>query len=247
MKALIDADILVYSCGFASDANAKELGIEAEPVEHCLQGVKQTIQSLCEATDATEYVLYLSGRTNFRLQVDPTYKANRKDAPKPFHYNAIREYMEKNHPHDISVDEEADDVLGRVQSGAEPSTTVIISKDKDLNMIRGWHYNWSKKNKEQGMYFTTVPDGIKLFYKQVIQGDSTDNISGVYRLFGKKATKGLLEPIDSMITEQEMYNYVLEVAYEGQRALMHKQAELIWIRTTETWQQHCKRMRFYGV
>lgn len=238
MKALIDGDILVYSCGFASDANAKEQGIEYEPVEFCLNGVKETIRSLCEATEAEDYQIFLTGRTNFRFEVDPDYKANRKDAPKPYHYKAIREYMEKYHPCSVSEGEEADDELGRTQATSPHASTVIISKDKDLNMIAGWHYNWSPKNRENGMYYTKAIDGLRLFYKQLITGDSTDNISGSFRLFGKKATKALLAPLDTLTDERDMYLYVLNNVYGGDAKLMNKQASLLWIRTDETWEEH---------
>ena len=242
MKALIDGDILVYSCGFASDANAKEQGIEAEPVEFCLNGVKETIRSLCDATEADDYIIFLTGKDNFRYKVSPDYKANRKDAAKPVHYDSIRRYLQDHHPSSVSVGEEADDELGRYQVNAEQTTTVIISKDKDLDMIRGWHYNWSPKNKEKGMYFTSEIDGLRIFYKQLITGDATDNISGVYRLFGRKATKGLLEPLDIMRNERDMFQYVLDEAYRGDIDLMDKQAKLLWIRTNETWEEHFSRL-----
>ena len=242
MKALIDGDILVYSCGFASDAAAKEQGIEAEPVEFCLNGVKETIRSLCEATEATEYIVFLTGKDNFRYKVSPDYKANRKDAAKPYHYDSIRKYIEQHHPCSVSKGEEADDELGRAQVLAEPASSVIISKDKDLDMVAGWHYNWSPKNKEKGMYYTSSIDGLRIFYKQLITGDATDNISGVYRLFGRKATKGLLEPLDIMRNERDMFQYVLDEAYKGDIDLMDKQAKLLWIRTNETWEEHFSRL-----
>ena len=242
MKALIDGDILVYSCGFASVAAAKEQGIEAEPVEFCLNGVKETIRSLCEATEATEYVVFLTGKDNFRYKVSPDYKANRKDAAKPYHYDSIRKYIEQHHPCSVSMGEEADDELGRAQTLAEPATTVIISKDKDLDMIEGWHYNWSKNNKDKGMYFTKRIDALRLFYKQLITGDATDNIKGVYKLFGRKATKGLLSPLDDITTEREMIRYVLNEAYNGDIELLDKQAKLLWIRTNETWEEHFTNM-----
>lgn len=244
MKALIDGDILVYSCGFASDAAAKEQGIEAEPVEFCLNGVKETVRSLCEHTDSDSYLILLTGKNNFRLKVDPEYKANRKDAARPFHYDAIRRYLEEHHPCVISDGEEADDLMGRLQSLTAPdlTSTVIISKDKDLDMIAGWHYNWSKNNRDKGMYFVHPIDGLRMFYKQLITGDATDNIPGVYKLFKRKATKALLEPLDIMRNERDMLVYVLNDVYNGDVELLDKQAKLLWIRTTETWEEHFSNM-----
>ncbi len=92
------------------------------------------------------------------------------------------------------------------------------------------------------MYYTSSIDGLRIFYKQLITGDATDNISGVYRLFGRKATKGLLEPLDEMRNERDMFQYVLDEAYKGDIDLMDKQAKLVWIRTDETWEEHFSRL-----
>ena len=242
MKALIDGDILVYSCGFASDAAAKQNGQECEPVEFCLNGVKETIRSLCEAVDADDYIVYLTGKNNFRFAVYPEYKGNRKDADKPYHYDEVRRYLSAHHPCEISDGEEADDLIGRAQTSAPPATTCIVSKDKDLDMIRGWHYNWSPNNREKGMYYTGELDGLRLFYKQLITGDTTDNIPGVFKLFKRKATKALLEPLDTMRNERDMLVYVLNDVYNGDIELLDRQAKLLWIRTTETWEEHFSRL-----
>lgn len=242
MKALIDGDILVYSCGFASDAAAKQNGQEHEPIEFCLNGVKETIRSLCEAVDADDYIIYLTGKGNFRFAVYPEYKGNRKDAAKPYHYNEIRRYLSEHHPCEISDGEEADDAIGRAQCTAEPASTCIVSKDKDLDMIKGWHYNWSPNNREKGMYYTGELDGLRLFYKQLITGDTTDNIPGVFKLFKRKATKALLEPLDTMRNERDMLVYVLNDVYNGDIELLDRQAKLLWIRTTETWEEHFSRL-----
>ena len=121
--ALIDGDVLVYSCGFASDIrtytcpdgasfqykkeakeHCKELDldieaietkVEAEPVENCLHSVKLMLKNIKEVCGTSKHKLYLTGRGNFRhdLPSPHIYKGNRKDAPKPIHYHAIRDYM----------------------------------------------------------------------------------------------------------------------------------------------------------
>jgi hypothetical protein len=81
-----------------------------------------------------------------------------------------------------------------------------------------------------------------MFYKQLITGDATDNIPGVYKLFKRKATKALLEPLDIMRNERDMLVYVLNDVYNGDIELLDKQAKLLWIRTTETWEEHFSNM-----
>lgn len=242
MKALLDGDIILYGCGFASDANAKAQGLESEPVEFCLNGVKETIKSLCDAVEADDYIVYLTGKNNFRYEVFPEYKANRKDAARPTHYQAMRDYLVKHHPTEISDGEEADDLLGKAQANSPVASTVIISKDKDLDMIAGWHYNWSKNNKEKGMYYVAPIDGLRMFYKQLITGDATDNIPGIYKMFKRKATKQLLAPLDDMRIERDMFSYVLDDVYDGAFVPFDRNAQLLWIRTKETWEEHLRNM-----
>jgi 5'-3' exonuclease len=237
MKALIDADILIYSVGFASDASAKANGIPYEPVSYALNGVKETIEKLCYEVEATSRELYITGRENFRFDVYPEYKANRKDSAKPTHYQAIREYLIKYHGAITSEGCEADDLLGEAQAQGSPASSVIITKDKDLNMIEGWKYNWSPTQRDNGMYYVRKLDGLRCFWKQMLQGDATDNIPGLYKMFKVKCTKDLLESLDNCTTEREMCAYVY-MLYGYDDKLFHRNAQLLWIRNGQTWQEH---------
>lgn len=49
------------------------------------------------------------------------------------------------------------------------------------------------------------------FYKQMLTGDSTDNIPGMYKAVGIKATTKWLDPINELFDEAEMFSYVREV------------------------------------
>ena len=90
MLAAIDGDIIRYSVGFAA---------EGEPVSYCLHSVKLLLNSIISATKADEYVVYLTGKGNFREEVAVTlpYKGNRDVSHKPDHFDAISEYLIKKH------------------------------------------------------------------------------------------------------------------------------------------------------
>ena len=53
------------------------------------------------------------------------------------------------------------------------------------------------------------------FYKQMLTGDATDNIAGLYRMVGVKATKKILEPLDELDTPEEMFAYVRDQYLTG--------------------------------
>lgn len=237
MLALIDGDCLKYACGFASDANARAMGEPHEDLSFCLQGVKKTIESILKNAEADEYVIILSNKGSYRTDAFPEYKANRDPAHKPVWFKEIHDYLvEKHHAVFSEEGDEADDALGIAQCSGMYGDTIICTLDKDLDMIPGLHYNFSKNRKAHGIYHITEEEGDRLFYKQLITGDSTDNIPGIYKKFGKKATKKILAPIDSMVSVDAMYEYVLDV-YERDKEWVDAMAQLIWIkRTNDKWE-----------
>jgi 5'-3' exonuclease len=95
---------------------------------------------------------------------------------------------------------EADDMLA-IRATELGDDSVMVTLDKDLDQVVGWHYNFVKKNK----YFITKDEGLLNFYKQFLVGDRTDNIIGVKGIGDKKAHK-LLEGQ----SEPEMWKTVVE-------------------------------------
>jgi len=101
----------------------------------------------------------------------------------------------------VAEGEEADDLLG---IGAVQHGHGIATLDKDLNGIEGYHYNWKKKE----VYVVSPESADIFFYKQLLTGDATDNIPGLYKMVGVKATQKVIEPLYELETPEEMYAYV---------------------------------------
>ena len=212
MIALVDADILVYRFGFAS---------EGDPAEFALARLSEFLDNLVLQDGITEAWGYLTGRDNFRNDIAKTapYKGNRV-APKPYHFQLLREYMERAWGFEVIDGMEADDAIGIEAYRHEPEETIIVSIDKDLNMIRGNHYNFVKEEK----YFVTEEEAIRNFYLQILTGDKVDNIIGLQGV-GPVKSKKLLADCN---TELEMYEAVLK-AYDGDEARVLENARLLWI------------------
>ena len=202
-----------------------------EEVSHALQNLHTSINNTLDAVGATSYTLYLTGKDNFREKLVDDYKANRDPTHKPYWYKEMIEYLVKNWGAVIVDGQEADDAMAIEQMKSPYGTTVICTVDKDLQMVPGYNYNYDKGKVDE----IEELEGIRFFYKQIIQGDSTDNIPGIYKFTNKrqKATKELLQPIDSMVEEKDMWEYVQKV-YEGMitDALITK-ARLLWMRREE--------------
>ena len=213
MKALIDGDILVYRIGFAS---------EDEPESIAMARCSEFIEDLILFNGFGEYQGYLTGKTNFRNEIAVTapYKGNRK-AAKPKHYQLLRDYMESAWDFVMIEDQEADDAIGIAAYEMEVGEYCICSIDKDLDMLRGDHYNFVKDER----YFITEEEGIKNFYKQLLMGDRVDNIIGIKGIGTVKAERLLKE----CKNENEMYLAILE-AYDGNAERVLENGRLLWIR-----------------
>ena len=190
-KALIDGDILVYSVGFSTEDESEEAAILK---------MDSRIDEITFNCGASEYVVYLSGSSNFRKEIFPAYKAHRKQ-PKPKHYKALREYLIDVEKAEVADNQEADDLLGINQT----NETIICSVDKDLLMVEGWHYNWNRDTVVE----VSKPEGLHNFYQQLLTGDATDNIPGLYGIGPKKA-KDILVGRETV----EQYNKAVLAAYK---------------------------------
>lgn len=189
MQALIDGDIIVYRAGFACQKKNEEGEVVVEPLPFCLHTVKLMLENILDVTNSQDYKIFLTGKHNFRLDVDPMYKSNRKDTPKPVHYDDIRNYLINVWKAEVINGMEADDAMGLCQH----ENSVICSIDKDMLMVEGNHYNFVKDE----WSFTTPEDAEYKFYAQMLTGDSTDFIPGIYGMAETGAVKLLSEiPID---------------------------------------------------
>lgn len=249
MRALIDADMLVYELAFgAEDRETKEV----YSFESIIPRLEQKLADIVDAVKADSYTLFLTGKGNFRFDIAKTkpYKGNRQQ-PKPFHYENVRLYMESLGA--IVVEGmEADDALAIAQSRYKHYKlsdigihTVICTRDKDLRQVAGWHYGWEhglqpefalqwvdeigsiellEKTSASGKVTKTLKGtGLKFFYAQCILGDTTDNIPGLKG----KGDVFAYELLKDCTTEEEMFNAVRE-AYQDDELLL-EQGQLLWM------------------
>jgi len=209
--ALIDADIICYRVGFASE-DVEE--------KYCLARVTELIHEIVYTElKCDDYKAYITGKGNFRNEIAVTepYKGNRKDAKRPVHYEAIRHHLQRLGA-ELVEGQEADDAVA-----IEASTNGgwIVSIDKDLDQVPGWHYNFVKKEE----YYVEEFEGLKNFYSQILTGDRIDNIIGLKGIGPVKAAKILAE----CKTEQELYDACLK-AYDGNSERVTENGRLLWLR-----------------
>lgn len=204
--ALIDADLVAFRCAASA---------ENDDVEVAILRADLLMINIIEMTSADSYVASLTGADNFRKQINPAYKANRKDKVPPRHLADVQQYLMKEWNVQPTYGFEADDMLGMLQT----EETIIASIDKDMLQIPGRHYNFVKQE------FTEVSEleGLRFFYKQALIGDTSDNIFGVTGIGKVKAGKF----IDDLDNERDMYNTVCQLYKDVDRLEMN--LDCLWI------------------
>lgn len=211
--AIIDADIICYRVGFASEDVSEEV---------CLARVTHLVNEIVyQDLQCDDYKAYITGKGNYRneLAVTEPYKGNRKDAKRPVHYQAIRNHLQRLGA-ELVEGSEADDA---VATEATKTGGWIVSIDKDLDQVAGWHYNFVKHEE----YYVTEEEGLRNLFTQVLTGDRTDSIRGVKGIGKVKAGK-LLAPCT---TAFEMWEVCVKAHDSYERAL--EDARLLYLRRTE--------------
>ena len=153
---------------------------------------------LVDLTEVQTWELHLTGKGNFRndIAVTAPYKGNRTGTAKPVHYHLLREYLVDSWSATVSQGIEADDMLA-IRATELGEASVIVSLDKDLDQVPGWHYNFSKKS----LYHIDPVEGLFRFYKQMLTGDRVDNIVGVRGIGEVKAEKLLAGKTEDQMWE----------------------------------------------
>ena len=232
---VLNADgYVVHECKYKKEATlwvegSKEEGATIEstrkagPLSHSLSNLKLMCHAMTAISHETRQI-YIGGKGNFRYDIYPEYKANRRDGDKPIHMKEMEEYL-MAHWGAIKVDgEEVDDRVAWEQCTSKEETC-IVSIDKDLLGVPGWNYNYDKKTLRN----ITLEEADYAFAIQLLTGDSTDTIKGVPRVGIKGAEKLLSFPLQESWREIVLKQY--ERAYPGEgEKMMVQNGQCLWMR-----------------
>ena len=188
---LIDGDIVIYQ--YASTVEHEvDWGDDVwsmwADAKEAKELILQYIEHLKEATIADDVVFCLSDKDNFRKEIYPEYKANRKGKRKPTIYKALVDWVHKTFETQVWEGLEADDVLGILQtSDTIKGETVIVSEDKDLLTVPGllWRQGELHNISQEEADFN--------FFTQILTGDSVDNYGGCTGIGAVRAERILKE------------------------------------------------------
>lgn len=190
MKAIIDADSLVYIIGWY----CKDLPQASTSYEQVIKQTDDFMYKILQDCKATEYIGFLGGpHPTFRHMMNPEYKANR-GLTKPDWYmkwggvisHRLFHYWRFNLVEGIEA-EDAVSIMAynEIKINKSFKNYVVVHIDKDLNQIPGEHYNY----KDGKSCFINNAKAEYNLYFQVLKGDKTDNVPGLPGIGDVKAKK----------------------------------------------------------
>lgn len=209
---LIDGDIYIYK---ASAATEKLVNFDGDncfmlgSLSAAKEIFAETINSFLEDFKTKEYIIALSDKENFRKDILPTYKANRKNKPKPVQYNFLREWVEENYKVMCRPRLEGDDILGILATSPviiKNPNKIIISLDKDMKTLPARYYDSGKEERKR----ITEQEANYNHMLQTLTGDTADNYKGLQGVGKVNAEK----IINKDMTYQEMWQAVLSAYRE---------------------------------
>lgn len=214
---LIDADSACYAAAFTSEGNTEE---------QARYNLNRMMEDLLLDLNTNEYIMYLTGSNNFRYKIFPEYKANRREQPKPQHLAMLKQHLIDSWGAILSEGCEADDLVAMEHTKRE-NESLIITIDKDLDQLWGWHYNPRKKER----YLVSPNQANRFSYYQLLVGDTADGIKGCKGIGPKKADKHLA----NCETEEEMFDVCRELYGCDQELQMNAQCLWLWREHGATW------------
>jgi len=163
-----------------------------------------------ERTKCPVYEIFLTsdddGNFRYKLGTIIPYKGNREVERRPYYWQYTRDLIMDEYGGTMETNCEADDGMSKAQYKyrKEGRQSCIVTQDKDLNMVPGDHFNVPKNQ----LFTVSWEEGIKFFYKQLLVGDMTDNIYGIYRV-GMKTADKMIESLKTT-DEQKLWEFCLE-------------------------------------
>lgn len=187
---IIDADSIIFKIAFDKKQTPEDIEQYGDQTLRTFDDVKKQydeyVDIILKNIRSTHYKLLFTQRS-FRYSINSDYKKTRQDKPfeKPKHFDALKEYALSRKDALVASNLEADDLVGIIAYWATNTEKqlVIVGWDKDLYQIPGIHYNPTKNE----IYVINVEESEYLLWKQVLSGDSTDNIQGIPGIGLKKA------------------------------------------------------------
>lgn len=197
----VDGDILAYRTAAVCEDHFEGA---------CASILRSTLTDIATETGISDMRIYVSGEDNFRYQVAKTkpYKGNRATMVRPKFLNYCKAYLVEQFRGIIVHGYEADDGIA---TDMTVNNAIHCGIDKDILQIPGDHYNYVEKT-----WRTVTPEEATiLLYRQILMGDSSDNIPGLPRVGAKTAETIIFDHKTALDDALSYYREICEQKLPG--------------------------------
>lgn len=195
MIPLIDGDLVAYRACAAGSRDGETL----EQVCARFDGLVDEFIWDAAGWSTDVYHMYFTGYRNYRKEIIPSYKANRKSSEKPRYLSEVITHAVEHWSAEVCNGYEADDGICMKAYELGLDKVVIVSADKDFRQIPTTIYS----TYDQKTTVVTEEEAEYNFWKQALTGDSVDNIKGIPGIGPRKAEK---------ILDGDIFGYSFSVA-----------------------------------
>lgn len=202
IELLIDGDVIAFTAASACQHVLHDSFGLVYPFAFEAEGeaiVENMLYNLKDQLKATSWQVILSDPSaNWRKDIWPAYKANRKDTARPLLLDHLKKYLQQRHEAYFWPELEADDVLGILSTEPHEDAIkrIIVGRDKDFKTIPGF-YHQIKNLDVQGrpiVYEITQWEAQRYHLFQTLKGDMTDGYPGCPGIGDSRATELLDNP-----------------------------------------------------
>lgn len=192
-QLLIDGDLFLYKATTAAEHEANVegdlwyLSTNLEKARDMWHSMMTTVQNELSSDDI---VVVLSGCKDFRRDLEPSYKGNRKSKRKPLGYTVMKDWLYERYPGRVVAQEclEADDYLGILATTPGSVHRIIVSDDKDMLTIP------STLLRMGTLHESTPEEADARWLTQTLTGDPADGYKGCPGVGEVKAATILSKP-----------------------------------------------------
>lgn len=197
---LIDGDVIAFTAACAVQRISEDVFGFVTPFANRREGeavVDNMMIGLEIAFKATHRRVALSDpKENWRKDVYPEYKANRKDSVRPLLLDILKDYLRSKYDAFHWARLEADDVLGILNTEPQqyPGKRILVGRDKDFKTVPGLYHrlkDWDASGNPIVQEIT--PWQAQRFHLfQTLAGDAVDGYAGCPGI-GKTTAERILD------------------------------------------------------
>lgn len=149
---------------------------ENKTLEETIELADKYVKGVFARANCDFYIGFLTTGKNFRFQIYPAYKANRKDVIKPPFYSEVKKYLMEKYKFTDYIGLEADDLVMIARKHyCKDYKCLIVTTDKDILQTPYPSFDPKKGTFQE----TSKEDAYYFFWGSTIWGDTADNIKGL--------------------------------------------------------------------